>query len=164
MAMFAGSSLSNVTVTSVPFFITGPPLPRMSCGAVLAMSFEKAGKPEPVASCSSPELASALPLHPAAAADPRQLVGKWGGEKAANGNRMVFEFTPTTIASYGIDSTGKRLGDVTPARDVSYKDRGDAIAIEFKDGSGITASIKDAKTIVLNLPGMGTRELTRLAR
>jgi hypothetical protein len=101
--------------------------------------------------------------HLAAAADAKQLIGKWATEKAENGNRMVFEFTPGTIASYGIDASGKRLGDVTPSRPVSYKDAGDKVAIEFPDGSGIMASIKDAKTIVLILPGMGTRELTKLA-
>lgn len=101
---------------------------------------------------------------PSGAADVSQLLGKWGTEKSANGNAMVFELTPTTISSYGIDSSGKRLGEVTPTRGVSYKDLGDTVAIEFKDGSGITASIKDSKTIVLILPGIGTRQLTRLAR
>jgi hypothetical protein len=105
----------------------------------------------------------ALPLHFAAAADVAQLVGKWATEKAENGNRMVFEFTPNTIASYGIDSSGKRLGDVTPSREISYRDLGEKIAIEFPDGSGIFASMKDAKTMTLILPGMGARELTKLA-
>jgi hypothetical protein len=106
----------------------------------------------------------ATPLHPAAAADVTQLFGKWAGEKAENGNRLVFEFTPTAIASYGVDSSGKRIGDVTPPRDVSYRDLGDSVSIEFRDGSGIMATIRDAKTIVLILPGTGTRELTRLSR
>jgi hypothetical protein len=105
---------------------------------------------------------TALLLQPATAADPGQLIGKWVTEKAENGNRMVFEFTSNTIASYGIDASGKRLGDVTPPKNVSYSDLGEKIGIEFQDGSGIFASVKDAKSMVLILPGMGARELTRL--
>jgi len=99
----------------------------------------------------------------AAAADVAQLQGKWATEKAANGNRMVFEFTPDSVATYALDASGKRLGDVAQPKQVRYKDLGETIGVEFQDGSGINAAIKDTKTIVLILPGMGTRELTRLA-
>lgn len=54
---------------------------------------------------------------------------------------MVMEFTPTSISFYAIDPSGQRTIEPKP-QDVTYKDLGDTIAINFKGGGGIMAMIK----------------------
>lgn len=96
----------------------------------------------------------------ARAGDPAQLFGKWV-EKLSNGAQMVTEFTPTSISFYGVDPSGKP-GTASKPQDVTYRDLGDTIAIEFKGGGGIMALIKDHDSMVLIFPGMGSHPLTRL--
>ena len=74
---------------------------------------------------------------------------------------MVMEFTPTSISFYAIDPSGQRTIEPKP-QDVTYKDLGDTIAINFKGGGGIMAMIKDQQSMVLIFPGMGSHPLVRM--
>ena len=103
-------------------------------------------------------------VSPAKAADPATVMGKWI-ERFQNGKGMVSEFTPTSIAYYPVDETGKAMAEPkkTP---VTYKDLGgDNIAVVFsQDGSGGSVLIyrKSADAITLDFPGVGAHDLTRL--
>lgn len=100
---------------------------------------------------------------PASAADPATIMGKWI-ERFKNGKGMVSEFTPTSIAYYPVDETGKALGEPKKAL-VTYKDLGgEDIAIVFpRDANGgIMVHRRSADAVTLDFPGMAARELTRL--
>jgi hypothetical protein len=94
------------------------------------------------------------------AGDPSELFGKWA-EKFRNGAQMVTEFTPTSISYYPVDASDKP-GTASKPQDVTYRDLGETIAIDFKGGGGIKAMIKDHDSMVLIFPGMGSHTLTRL--
>jgi hypothetical protein len=99
-------------------------------------------------------------IQAANAADPTQLMGKWV-EQLRNGAAMITEFTPTTISFYAVDPSGKPNTEPKP-QEVTYKDLGQTIAIEFKGGGGVMATITDRQSIVLLFPGMGSHLLTRV--
>ena len=105
-------------------------------------------------------LCSLVFIQTATAADPAQLIGKWV-EHLPNGAAMITEFTPTTISFYAVDPSGKPNTDPKP-QDVTYRDLGETIAIEFKGGGGLMAMMKDQQSIILIFPGMGSRPLTRV--
>jgi hypothetical protein len=99
-------------------------------------------------------------IQAANAADPTQLIGKWV-EHLRNGAAMITEFTPTTISFYAVDPSGKPSIEPKP-QEVTYKDLGETIAIEFKGGGGLMAMMKDRQSMVLIFPGMGSHSLTRV--
>ncbi len=102
-----------------------------------------------------------LVFAPAAhAGDPSLLVGKWM-EKFPNGTGIVTEFTPTTISFYPVDASGKPKAEPKP-QEVTYRDLGQTIAIDFNGGGGIMALIKDHGSMVLMFPGMGSHPLVRM--
>jgi hypothetical protein len=101
-----------------------------------------------------------LSADPANAADLAQLVGKWM-EKLPKGGAMVTEFTPTSISFYGVDPNGKPNPGSKP-QDVTDRDLGQTIAIDFKGGGGIMAMMKDQNSMVLIFPGMGSHSLSRM--
>jgi hypothetical protein len=87
----------------------------------------------------------------AGATDQSRLIGKWV-ENFPSGAKIITEFTPTSIWSYGIDPSGKRT-DETKRQDVTYRDVGEeTIAIDFKSGGGITATMRDQQSVVLLFP------------
>jgi hypothetical protein len=88
------------------------------------------------------------------------LFGRWI-EKFENGTGMVMEFTPTAISSVPMDASGKAAEPPT-VMEVSYRDLGDGIAIEFKGGGGLMAVVKGRQTMLLVFPGMGSHQLSRL--
>jgi hypothetical protein len=96
-----------------------------------------------------------------AMADPAQIFGKWI-EEGPNGTEMVTEFTATAVSSYGLDQSGKRVGD-TNRFAVTYKDVGPStIQVNFQTGGGgILLHIQDKDTIVMEFPGAGTHTMTR---
>ncbi|HUZ71914.1 MAG TPA: hypothetical protein VMU87_02915 [Stellaceae bacterium] len=96
----------------------------------------------------------------ATASDPNQLIGRWI-ERFPNGNGMVAEFTATTISTYGVDATGKRTIPPTTMK-VTYKDLGSSIAVNFVGGGGIMVLVKGPRNIVLDFPGVGAHQLTRI--
>jgi hypothetical protein len=101
-------------------------------------------------------LTSVLP----ALASPAQIFGKWI-EEGPNGAEMVTEFTPTTISSYGLDPSGKRVGKANQFS-VTYKDvGGSTIQVNFQTGGGILVHVQDKDTIIMEFPGVGTHTMTR---
>jgi hypothetical protein len=96
----------------------------------------------------------------ARATEPSQLFGKWI-EKLPSGAQMVTEFMPTSISFYPVDRSGK-AGAKSKPQDVTYRDLGQTIAIDFRGGGGIMAIIKDRDSAVLIFPGMGSHSLTRM--
>src|SRR5438132_4916749 len=114
----------------------------------------------PISRFSAFIIATAIFQHAAFAADPSQLLGKWI-EKFQNAARMVTEFTATTISSYPVNKFGEPTKQPQPS-EVSYRDLGNTIGIDFKAGGGIMAMIKDQNNMVLIFPGMGSRPLTRV--
>ena len=101
-------------------------------------------------------LTSALP----ALANPAQIFGKWV-EQGPNGTEMIAEFTPTTISSYGINQSGQRVGEGKrfPA---TYKDIDrSTIEVDVRTGDKIILHIRDADTIDMEFPGVGTHTMTR---
>jgi hypothetical protein len=99
-------------------------------------------------------------IRAAHAADPTQLIGKWV-EHLRNGAAMITEFTPNTISFYAVDPSGKPNTEPKP-QEVTYKDLGQTIVIEFKGGGGLMAMMKDQQSMVLIFPGMGSHSLTRV--
>ena|SRR6266480_2262935 len=96
----------------------------------------------------------------AVAGDPSQLFGKWM-EKLPNGAAMITEFTPTSISFYAVDQSGQPKTESKP-QDVTYRDLGQTVAIDFKGGGGVMAMPKDQQTMILIFPGMGSHTLIRL--
>jgi hypothetical protein len=95
-----------------------------------------------------------------AAADPSQIYGKWV-EQGSNGAELITVFTATTAFTYGLDPSGKRVGEATRFS-VTYKDVGPStIQANFQKGSSIVLHIEDKNTIEMEIPGDGTRTLTR---
>jgi hypothetical protein len=97
----------------------------------------------------------------AVAADPGLLSGSWV-ERLPNGASMVTEFASSTIYSYALDPSGKRL----PAgnkMNVTYRDLDrSSIGIDFQGGGGFMVIVKDPQTIILDFPGVGVHQLTKL--
>ena len=102
----------------------------------------------------------ALGLTGPAGASPAQIFGKWV-EQGPNNTEMVAEFTPTTISSYGINQSGQRVGDGKrfPA---TYKDIDrSTIEVDVRTGDKVILHIRDADTIDMEFPGVGTHTMTR---
>ena len=95
-----------------------------------------------------------------AAANPAAIFGKWV-EPGPNGAEMVTEFTATTAWSYGLDQAGKRIGN-NARFPVTYKDLNPStIEVDSRAGDKILLHIRDADTIDMEFPGIGTHTLTR---
>jgi hypothetical protein len=95
-----------------------------------------------------------------AAANPAQVFGKWV-EAGPNGTEMVTEFTPTTAWSYGLDESGKRIGN-NARFPVTYKELNPStIEVDSRAGDKILLHIHDPNTIDMEFPGVGTHTLTR---
>jgi len=95
-----------------------------------------------------------------ATANPSQIFGKWV-EQGPNGTEMIAEFTPTTISSYGLNEAGQRVGDGKrfPA---TYKDiNPTTIEVDVRTGDKVILHIRDADTIEMEFPGVGTHTMTR---
>jgi hypothetical protein len=95
-----------------------------------------------------------------AAADPSRIFGKWV-EQGPNGTEMIAEFTPTTISSYGINQAGQRVGEGRrfPA---TYRDlNSSTIEVDVRTGDKVILHIRDADTIDMEFPGVGTHTMTR---
>jgi hypothetical protein len=103
---------------------------------------------------------SALSPTCSGAASPSQILGKWV-ETGPNGTEMVTEFTTRTISSYGLDQSGKRVGD-SKRFPVTYRVI-DASTIEADTGAGdrILLHIRGADMIDMEFPGVGTHTMTR---
>lgn len=102
----------------------------------------------------------ALGLTLPADASPARILGKWV-ELGPNGTEMVTVFTPTSISSYGLDQSGRRVGKDNRFP-VTYKDVDPStIQVNFQTGGGILVHIQDKDTIVMEFPGVGTHTMTR---
>src|SRR5271168_3989598 len=100
-------------------------------------------------------LASAVPV----AADPARIFGKWV-ETGPNGTEMVTEFNARTILSYGLDQSGRRVGD-NNRFPVTYKDLDSStVEVDTRTGDRILLHIRDANLIDMEFPGVGTHTLT----
>jgi hypothetical protein len=102
-----------------------------------------------------------LIVQSADAADPTQIIGKWVSHPP-NGATMMVEFTATTFSFHAVDSSG---GPKTERKtyEVTYKDLGDSIAIEYKDhAGGAMAVMKDRQSATLVFPGSGAFPLSRI--
>jgi len=96
----------------------------------------------------------------AMASDPAQIFGKWV-QKLKNGASMIIEFTPTTISFYAVDQSGNQKSQPN-MQEITYRDLGESISIDFKGGGGIMAIVKDQQTVVIDFPGLTAFEVTRL--
>ncbi len=118
-----------------------------------------------------PLLAAFLVLLPVVAfADDSPVLGRWT-ETLPNGKHMVTEFTPTTLSSTPTDDKGALL--VQPnVFAVSYKplghsDKGDSYEVDFdadkgKKKGGLMLFLKDRDSMLMDFPGMGAHNLTRV--
>jgi hypothetical protein len=99
---------------------------------------------------------------PADAADPATVMGNWI-EKLPNGASMLVDLAPNSISFQPVSASGKPAGDAQTAK-VTYKALdGDFVAVVFGDGSsGVMIQRKSADAIVLDFPGVGAHQLTRL--
>jgi hypothetical protein len=98
----------------------------------------------------------------AALADPKVLIGKWV-ERFSNGNGMATDFTATTLVSYPVDASLRATSAPPKPSAVTYHALdAQMIRIDFEGGGGILVLIKDAKTIVLDFPGMGSHSLVKV--
>ena len=101
-------------------------------------------------------LVSAFP----AAADPARIFGRWV-ETGPNGTEMVTEFNARTILSYGLNQSGKRVGDGSRFP-VTYKDLDPStIEVDTRAGDKILLHLRDTNMIDMEFPGVGTHTLTR---
>jgi hypothetical protein len=121
---------------------------------------ERTSKREQMGTHIPTALFGLLFIQTANASDPAQLIGKWV-EHLRNGAAMIVEFTPTAISFYAVDPSGKRTSEPKP-QEVTCKDLGETIAIEFKGGGGIMAMMKDQQSMILDFPGVGAHRLTPL--
>ncbi len=95
------------------------------------------------------------------AAEPDAIFGRWI-EKFPNGNGLVTEFSASQMVSYGVDYFGRRGRNVGQYY-VTYKNLGPStVSVEFQGGGGVMLAIKDSKTIMMDLPGMGAHLLKRM--
>ena len=98
----------------------------------------------------------------AQAAEPSTIMGKWI-ERRPDGMEIVTEFSPTSMAFYTVDKSGKPTGE--PKRtSVIYKDLGgDSISVTVGDGrGGIVVQRKSANVVTVDFPGAYAVDLTRL--
>jgi hypothetical protein len=98
----------------------------------------------------------------AEAADPTQLIGTWAAH-VPNGATMMTEFTATTFSFYALDPSGKPTAEPKRTYEVTYKDLGDSIAIEFKEhAGGAMVVVKSQDTATLVFPGSATFPMSRI--
>jgi hypothetical protein len=96
------------------------------------------------------------------AADPSLVYGKWI-EKFANGNGIVTEYAPSSIVSYQVDPSGKRLATIMQNDNVSYKDLdGNLVGVYFQRQAAMILHVKDAQNMLMEFPSVGVHSLTRL--
>ena len=76
---------------------------------------------------------------------------------------METVFTPTTTSSFQIDALGKPMAS-SQAIPVTCRDLGDSIGADFARGDGILVIVRGPNTIVIDVPGVGTRQLVRMAQ
>lgn len=106
-----------------------------------------------------PIFAAALALAgPAAAADPKAILGAWV-EQLPSGGGIVTVFTDSTISSYGVNAAGERIS-APMTMTVSYRDLGKTVGVDFKDGGGLLVAIQSPSAITLNFPDAGSHNLT----
>jgi hypothetical protein len=90
-------------------------------------------------------------------------MGTWI-EKFPNGSGMVTVFAPDSISAYPAAPDGHALQAPFTAK-VSYKDLGpDDVGVEFDgpDRGGLLLHWKSADVLIMDFPGQGAHELTRV--
>jgi hypothetical protein len=93
----------------------------------------------------------------ASAADPKMLYGSWI-EHLPDGGGMVTTFTETTISEVGVNAAGSPI--TTPMTlQVSYRDLGPSIGVDFKDGGGLLVAVRGPAAITLAFPDAGAHDL-----